>query len=85
MTITVQTLQTLELDKTVISRSAKRLDREPDQRLGPSSIEDRPLLFERLEEIAKHFLRAFWSLSSPDSASAVVQITPPPQIELQFA
>lgn len=74
----------LDIDETLLYASEKRLEPEPDCRVGPYFVYIRPYLREFLQCCGEHFQLAIWSSSSADYLSAVVTAILPSELKLEF-
>lgn len=74
----------LDIDETLLYASEKRLEQEPDSRVGPYFIYVRPYLQEFLQCCNEHFRLAVWSSSSADYLNAIVTAILPNELKLEF-
>ena len=74
----------LDIDETLLYASEKRLDREPNCRVGSYFVYVRPYLHEFLQCCQKHFRLAVWSSSSTYYLSAIVTAIFPDEMKLEF-
>ena len=74
----------LDIDETLLYASEKRLEHEPDYRVGPYFIYVRPYLQEFLQCCNEHFRLAVWSSSSADYLNAIVAEILPTGLKLEF-
>lgn len=80
----VPILLILDIDETLLYASEKRLEKEPDSRVGPYFIYVRPYLQEFLQCCNEHFRLAVWSSSRADYLNAIVAEILPKGLKLEF-
>ena len=74
----------LDIDETLLHAAERRLEHEPDYKIGPYFVYLRPFLIEFLTQVQQHFQLAVWSSSSPDYVAAIVDAIIPDSIPLEF-
>ena len=74
----------LDIDETLLYASEKRLEQEPDYRVGPYFVYVRPYLQEFLQCCHETFRLAVWSSSSADYLSAILTAILPNELKLEF-
>lgn len=74
----------LDLDETLVHASETGLEREPDFRVGPYHVFERPHLDSFLSSCQENFVIAVWSSSSADYLAAVVREILPSEIRPAF-
>ncbi len=84
MTEVARILLILDIDETLLYASEKRLERDPEFRVGQYFVYVRPYLREFLRHCEKHFQLAIWSSSSADYLSAIVEKVLPRDLKLEF-
>lgn len=74
----------LDIDETLLYASERRLERDPDFRVGHYFVYVRPHLREFLQTCEEHFRLAIWSSSSADYLNAIVEKVLPRELNLEF-
>ena len=74
----------LDVDETLLYASEKRLDHEPNFRVGSYFVYVRPYLHEFLQCCNEHFRLAVWSSSSADYLNAIVTAILPSELKVEF-
>jgi RNA polymerase II subunit A small phosphatase-like protein len=74
----------LDIDETLLYASEKRLERDPEFRVGQYFVYVRPFLREFLQRCEEHFRLAIWSSSSADYLNAIVEKVLPRELTLEF-
>jgi TFIIF-interacting CTD phosphatase-like protein len=74
----------LDIDETLLHASEKRLERDPDFRVGQYFVYVRPYLRVFLQRCEEHFQLAIWSSSSADYLNAIIEKVLPRELNLEF-
>lgn len=74
----------LDIDETLLYASEKRLERDPEFKVGQYFVYVRPFLREFLQRCDEHFRLAIWSSSSADYMKAVLEKLLPRELDLEF-